>query len=101
MAKKKPKFEWDEWNTIKNWVKHQVRPFEAEEAFIDKYAKLASDPGHSEIEYRWSLIGRTRKNRTLATAFTIRNRRVRIISMRDANKKEVVIYEEAIKATKI
>lgn len=94
MPKKKAKFEWDKYNVIKNWEKHQVRPFEVEETFLDKYALVLDDDIHSNLEKRYILIGRTRKNRILYSAFIVRNGRIRVISARDANKKEVKIYEK-------
>jgi len=96
MPKKKTKFEWDKYNSIKNWVKHQVRPFEVEEAFLDRSALILNDEIHSHLEKRYIIIGKTRKNRILYIAFVVRNGRIRVISARDANKKEVKIYEKEI-----
>lgn len=96
MTKKKTKFEWDKYNTIKNWVKHQVRPFEVEEAFLDKNALILDDEIHSNLEKRYIIIGSTRKNRILYVAFVVRKIRIRVISARDANKKEVKIYEKEV-----
>ncbi len=94
MGEKKLSFEWDPANTIKNWSKHNIRPFEAEEAFKDNFALVATDPKHMETEHRWILIGKTKKHRILYIAFTIRSKRIRVISMRIANKKEVNEYEK-------
>jgi uncharacterized protein len=99
MTKKKFRFEWDLGNILKNWQKHKIRPFEAEEAINDKFAVIDIDQGHSEIEDRWILLGKTRKNKILYIAFTLRNDRIRVISMRIANKKEVLVYEKAIDLT--
>lgn len=94
MPKKKIGFEWDKYNTVKNWAKHEVRPYEAEEVFSDKLAIILDDNLHSRLEQRYIIIGKTRKHRILYIAFMIRNQRIRVISVRDANKKEVVIYEK-------
>lgn len=94
MTQKKVKFEWDKYNTVKNWAKHEVRPYEAEEAFIDQFAIILNDEIHSGLERRYILIGKTRKHRVLYIVFMIRNRRVRVISTRTAHKKEVSIYEK-------
>jgi len=96
MGQKKLSFVWDAANSLKNWHKHQIRPFEAEEAFDDKFAQIATDPKHTEVEYRWILIGKTRKHRILYIAFTIRNKKIRVISMRSANKKEASQYEKTV-----
>ncbi len=94
MLKKKIGFEWDKYNTVKNWAKHEVRPYEAEEVFSDKLTIILDDNLHSKLEQRYIVIGKTRKHRILYIAFVIRNQRIRVISVRDANKKEVVIYEK-------
>ena len=39
-------------------------------------------------------VGKTKTGRLLFVVFTIRENRVRIISARDVNKKEVHLYEE-------
>ncbi len=97
MKQKKAKYVWDKFNTVKNWMKHQVRPYEVEEVFTSNSAITLSDLLHSILEERYILLGRTRKNRVLYIVFVIRNKRIRPISFRDANKKEVKIYEEKIK----
>lgn len=101
MVKKKLAFEWDKFNTVKNWIKHQVRPYEVEEAFTDKNTYQVNDNIHSEIEFRYIILGKTKKHRLLFISFTIREGRIRPISCRDTNKKEVSIYEEKINSTKI
>jgi uncharacterized DUF497 family protein len=88
-------FEWDEGNREKNWQKHQVTTEEAEEAFLDKKNVVLSDIRHSENEERYVLIGKTKQGRMLFTVFTFRGERIRIISARDANRKEAINYEKA------
>lgn len=56
------------------------------------------DIKHSEQEPRYILLGKTKKERVLFTVFTLRGNYVRIISARDANKKEVSFYEKALGA---
>ena len=82
------KFEWDQGNYDKNWKRHQVMYFEAEEVFFDDNKKIFEDPHHSETEKRYILLGRTVTKRALFIVFTIRNNLVRVISARDLNKKE-------------
>lgn len=96
MPKKKRHFEWDFGNTTHLWERHLVRPFEAEEAMGDPHAIEGGDELHSLNEARFTVIGRSRKGRTLFLAFTIRNMHIRVLHARDAKKKEVKLYEEKI-----
>jgi|SRR5579859_6073995 len=89
-------FEWDEWNIKKNWNKHKVKPNEAEEAFIDKKRVVFGDVKHSEVEERFVLLGKTKRGKKLYIAFTKRGKRIRVISARPINRKEVLLYEKAI-----
>lgn len=81
-------FEWDEGNAQKNWLKHQVSRQEAEEVFADQNKKIAKDFFHSTREDRYLLIGSTTQNRKLFVVFTVRKNKIRVISVRDLNKKE-------------
>ena len=87
-------FGWDKWNIDKNKLKHNVNNKEAEEAFYDNKKVIYKDEFHSEKESRNILIGKTREGRLLYIAFTERNGKVRVISVRDINKKEVKFYEK-------
>jgi uncharacterized DUF497 family protein len=89
-------FEWDEGNKGKNWDKHKVRDEECEELFFDHDKKILKDILHSGKEKRYIIIGKTKKQRPLFAAFTIRKDKVRIISARDLNKKEYKYYEEEV-----
>jgi len=88
--KKPVEFIWDKGNKDKNWLKHRVSNQEGEEAFFDENKKITKD-----LEKRYILLGKTKKNRLLFIVFTIRNKKIRVISARDINKKEVYLYEEA------
>lgn len=96
MPKKKRRFEWDFGNTTHLWGRHQVRPFEAEEAMKDLHAIEGPDEFHSQGEVRFTSIGRIRKGRTLFLAFTVRSNHIRVLHARDAKRKEVKLYEEKI-----
>ena len=91
-------FEWDQGNIDKSYQKHGITIREAEEAFLDKHAFLQEDIQHSEKEERFIAISKTTKNKMLFSIFTIRNKKIRIILTRPANKKERRLYEEKIKA---
>ena len=95
-------FEWDKGNIDKNLVKHNVTDREAEEVFGNKPLLVNEDVEHSEKELRFQVLGKTNLGRLLFISFTIRNDKVRIISIRDMNKKERGVYEEKAKTyTKI
>ena len=81
--------------------KHQVEDKEAEEIFFDKHRFIFKDKVHSGREERFRILGKTKKSRLLFVVFTIRNTKLRIISARDINKKEVYLYEKKIKTTKV
>lgn len=87
-------FDWDEHNREKNWQKHQVLAGECEEVFFNLPFLLAPDPGHSQGEPRYYVLGHTLAGRRLFIAFTIRNNKIRVISAREMNRKERAIYEE-------
>lgn len=86
-------FEWDEGNIGKN-KKHDVEDGEAEQPFFDMGKKIFQDELHSGRELRYRIVGKTSKGRLLFIAFTKRRGKIRIISARDINKKEVGLYEK-------
>lgn len=85
-------FEWDKGNIEKN-RKHGVEDREAEEAFLDEYKKTFKDHLHSAGEERFRIIGKTKKGKLLFIAFTIRKTKIRVISARKVNKRELALYE--------
>ena len=88
-------FQWDPGNIQKNLIKHNVTTQEAEEIFVRKPFFIYSDAKHSSTEQRYSGLGKTKNNRLLFVAFTIRDRKIRIISVRDMKRIERKGYEEA------
>jgi uncharacterized DUF497 family protein len=88
-------FEWDEWNRHKSLKKHRVAYEEAEEAFFDERRVVVKDAKHSEKEDRYILLGKTKTGRLLYIVFTVRKKKVRVISARSINKREAGIYEKA------
>lgn len=86
-------FEWDEGNREKS-EKHGVDSKESEEAFFDTKKVMYKDVFHSTNEERFILIGQTKLKRLLYIVFTYRKQNVRIISVRNINKKEVHLYEK-------
>ncbi|MBI4079486.1 MAG: BrnT family toxin [Candidatus Levybacteria bacterium] len=93
-------FDWDEGNIGKN-KKHDVEDREAEEAFFDEKRFIFKDTVHSQNEERLRILGKTKKSRLLFVVFTKRGDKIRIISARDINKKEVDLYEKKVSTPKI
>ena len=95
-------FEWDEGNEQKNWLKHRVSAQEAEEPFFAEERAIRDDIRHSTgREARNILIGRSKRGRLLFIVYTIRKEKIRIISARDADKKEVLLYEKALNLARV
>ena len=86
-------FLWDKGNFDKNLSRHNVTNEEIEQVFWDDDKKIHIDHKHSETEERHILLGRTFAGRILFIVFTLRNSKVRVISARDLNKKELVLYK--------
>lgn len=89
------KFQWDDGNKNKNWEKYKITDKEAEEVFFDKKKKIFKDRLHSDKEERFRILGKTKKEKLLFIAFAIRQGKIRIISARKINKKEVYLYEKS------
>ena len=87
-------FDWDGGNGDKNKIKHKVEVKEAESVFFNRPLIVLDDKRHSQKEKRYIAFGKTNKNRVLIAAFTIRKNKIRIISIRDQNKKERRFYYE-------
>lgn len=87
-------FVWDNGNKDKNRMKHRVTNEECEETFFDKEKRIYKDKLHSIDEDRFILLGKTKKRRLLYVVFTVRNKKIRIISARDVNRKERGLYEK-------
>jgi uncharacterized protein len=85
-------FEWDGGNAQKNWDRHRVTPEEAEDVFFNDPLVIRSDVRHSGQERRYYALGQTSDGRLLFAAFTIRGSLLRVISVRDMNRKERAAY---------
>jgi hypothetical protein len=86
-------FDWDESNTVKNWERHKVTPEEAEDVFFHDPLVVRSDVGHSSREKRYWALGRTSRGRLLFVAYTVRRKLIRVISVRDMNRREAEEYK--------
>ncbi len=87
-------FDWDEVNVQKNWERHRVTPEEAEDAFFHEPLVMRSDVRHSRMEKRYYVLGQTSGGRHLFVSFTIRRKLIRVISVRDMNRREKDVYGE-------
>lgn len=82
------KFEWDKGNEEKNLLSHNVTKDEAEEVFFD-------DPSVLRVQRDlYYIYGITRGGRHLYGVFLLKSGRVvRIISIRDMERKERRLYK--------
>lgn len=90
-------FDWDEANLGKNWKKHHVTPWECEQAFFNLPLVVTEDSTHSLTEARYYVLGQTDSGRKLFLVFTVRNKKVRVISARDMSVKERRTYDAQVK----
>ena len=86
-------FIWDAGNEAKSAVKHDVAVEEAEQVFSNQPLLLLDDTAHSQKELRYHAFGRTNADRLLRATFTIRQNRIRVISVRAMNRRERKFYE--------
>lgn len=94
------KFDWDKHN-IEHIRKHNLEPGECEQVFFNIPIVLKPDLIHSRTEQRHFALGRTNGYRILVVVFTIRKEQIRVITARDANKKERISYEKTQKNSTI
>jgi len=95
------KFEWDNANLDKSYLKHGVLTKETEEVFVNNGSFVLPDINHSQAEERFIIIGKTLNKSNLFIVFTLRGKKVRVISARKMHKKEVLKYDKVKKNTKI
>jgi hypothetical protein len=90
------RFEWDPRKSAANKRKHGVAFEEAESVFADDHALLIDDPGHSDTEDRFVLLGLSAKLRVLVVVHCYRRADavIRIVSARKATKPEQQRYNE-------
>ena len=88
------RFEWSASKARLNAEKHGVTFDEAATAFRDPLARIFDDPNHSIGERRELLVGHSRRARLIVVSFAERGDRIRIISARNATKRERRDYEQ-------
>jgi len=91
------KFEWNAVKEQKNLQKHGVSFEKACYVFSDPYALNKYDNEHSAEEDRWIILGKSINEVILVVVHTFRDNDVeivRIISARNATKREQQAYQE-------
>ncbi len=87
-------FQWDDGNSEKNWISHQVTKSECEQIFFNQPLVIGNDEKHSKVEKRYYVLGQTDTDRLLYIVCTIRQNLIRVISARDMSKKEREVYNQ-------
>ena len=93
------RFKWDPRKAAANERKHGVSFDEATTVFLDDNALLIQDPGHSDDEDRFLLLGLSARLRILVVCHCLRESGdvIRLISARRANKAERGEYQKRIR----
>ena len=86
-------FDWDQYNSYKNWSKHNVSTSECEEIFFNQPLVISNDIRHSGSERRFYSLGKTDRNRKIFIAFTVRENLIRVISARNMTSTEKRKYK--------
>jgi uncharacterized protein len=92
-------FEWDPAKALADIRKHGVSFDEASTVLLDRLALTVYDDAHGQHEERWFTLGLDTTGKLLAVAHTYEisgpaNVRIRIISAREATKRERHYYED-------
>ena len=87
-------FVWNPDKAMHNLRKHGVSFLEAGTIFDDPLAVTYDDPDHSEQEERFITYGLSTQSRLLIVSHTPRGGQTRIISARQATRRERNLYED-------
>lgn len=87
-------FDWDQNKADLNLSKHGVSFDEAKTVLQDPFYLDFFDPDHSYGENRYIIIGYSSKNRLLLVSYTEHGEMIRLISAREATRRERKDYEE-------
>ena len=91
-------FEWDAGNSEKNWKRHQVTQAECEQIFANLPLVVSVVTETRSGAPRYFALGRTDGGKELAVVFTVRGKRVRVISARPMSRRERKEYAHALVA---
>jgi uncharacterized protein len=89
-------FDWDARNAAENYYRHGVSFEEAITVFYDPFSIPIDNPDHSTDERRYIDTGTSENGRVLVVSYTERGRNIRIISCREATRRERRQYEEVV-----
>jgi len=87
-------YEWNLEKAAANLRTHRVSFEDAATVFLDPLAMTYPDPDHSDEEEREITIGQSVRQDLLFVSHCARHGRIRIISARNATRKERGKYEE-------
>ena len=87
-------FEWDEDKAVKNAKKHRVSFEQAQQVFDDPRAVPYEDLEHSTDDETRHVMIRMSATGLLVVSFTYRDKVVRLISARRAEKWMIKVYED-------
>jgi len=89
-------FDWDEGNKTKSIQKHGIHAEEAESVFqqIEAIRALGEQINPVADEPRFGILGLTTTGKFVFMCFTLRATGIRIVSIREMNKKERKLYAE-------
>ena len=87
-------FSWDNEKAVTNLEKHRVSFEEASTAFGDPLSITVDDPDHAEVEARFVMVGQSFRGRLLVVVHSEREGSIRIISAREATRRERRDYEQ-------
>lgn len=89
-------FHWDIGNKTKSVQKHGITCEEAESVFqqIESIRVLGEQISPEVDEPRYGILGLTTTGKFIFLSFTMRGTGIRIISVREMNKKERTLYAE-------
>ena len=88
-------YEWDKRKESSNIKDHGVSFHEASTVFLDVFSMTFYDPDNSDCEDRFITLGIATTGKLLFISHTDRGTVTRIISAREATKKEREGYEKA------
>jgi len=87
-------FAWNPGKAAANEQKHGVSFHDATTVFCDPLSLTGFDPNHSDEEDRFVTLGTSASGHLLVVVHTERDERVRIISAREATRRERKDYED-------
>jgi uncharacterized DUF497 family protein len=91
-------FDWDLGNSSKSFVKHGVSCEEVQSVFYqpETIRVLGEQTSPKVNEPRYGLVGMTIKGKVVFVCFTLLGSGMRIVSVRELNRKERIAYEELL-----